>query len=68
MKTTLEIPEEIYRELKVRAAREGTTMTKIISSALEAALERPVRAAPGSGGRPSKKKRKEKKIAKRKRR
>lgn len=41
MKTTLEIPDEIYRELKVRAAREGSTLTKLIASALESALGRP---------------------------
>jgi len=41
MKTTLEIPDEVYRELKVRAAREGSTLTKLITSALESALSRP---------------------------
>ena len=41
MKTTLDIPDEIYRELKIRAAREGSTLTKLISSALTSALSRP---------------------------
>jgi len=45
MKTTLEIPDDIYRELKVKAAREGVTLTKLIV----AALRRPVEAE----GRPS---------------
>lgn len=41
MKTTLDIPDEVYRELKVRAARQGSTLTKLITSALESALSRP---------------------------
>lgn len=41
MKTTLDIPDEIYRELKIRAAREGSTLTKLIASALASALSRP---------------------------
>ena len=30
MRTSLEIPDDVYREMKVRAATEGTTMREII--------------------------------------
>ena len=46
MKTTLEIPDEVYRELKIRAARQGSTLTKLIASALESSLSRPSGMAP----------------------
>lgn len=39
MKTTLEIPDEVYRELKVRAAREGVTLTKLVVAALSRPAE-----------------------------
>ena len=45
MKTTLDLPDEVYRELKIRAAREGATLTKLITSALASALSRPSDAA-----------------------
>ena len=41
MKTTLDIPDEVYRELKIRAAREGATLTKLIAAALASSLGRP---------------------------
>lgn len=41
MKTTLEIPDEIYRAVKIRAAREGKTVTKLVAGALAAALNGP---------------------------
>jgi len=37
MKTTLEVPDEVYRNLKVRAAREGVTITKLVVAALSQA-------------------------------
>ncbi len=53
MKTTLEIPDEIYRELKMRAVQERMTVTKLISSALSSALRRPaeIGGKPPAGGR-----------------
>jgi hypothetical protein len=30
MRTSLEIPDDIYREMKIRAATEGTTLREII--------------------------------------
>ncbi len=42
MKTTLEIPEPVMRALKERAARDGTTMSELVESALRTLLaERP---------------------------
>ena len=52
MKTTLELPDEVYRELKIRAAREGATLTKLITSALTSALNRPSATAAPARQRP----------------
>ncbi len=38
MKTTLEIPEHLMRELKERAARDGTTMSELVEAALRRLL------------------------------
>jgi hypothetical protein len=38
MKTTLEIDETVMRELKARAAREGSTMSEVVESALRTYL------------------------------
>ena len=44
MKTTLEIPDHLFRELKERAARDGTTMSELVEAALRTLLdERPAR-------------------------
>ncbi len=39
MKTTLEIPDHLMRELKARAARDGTTMSELVETALRTLLE-----------------------------
>lgn len=39
MKTTLEIPDHLMRELKARAARDGKTMSELVESALRTLLE-----------------------------
>ncbi len=39
MKTTLEIPEGLMRELKARAAHDGKTMSELVESALRTLLE-----------------------------
>lgn len=42
MKTTLEIPDQLMRDLKERAARDGKTMSELVESALRTLLaERP---------------------------
>lgn len=38
MKTTLELPDSLYRRVKVTAAQRGQTITKFIASAIEAKL------------------------------
>ena len=34
MQTTLRIPDDLYREAKAEAAREGTTLTRFLAEAL----------------------------------
>lgn len=34
MRTTIDIPDETYRDLKVRAAREGTSVRKLVLDAV----------------------------------
>jgi plasmid stability protein len=47
MKTTIDIPDELYRELKVRAAKEGVAVRQIVlrglAHELEPAAARPIR-------------------------
>ena len=38
MKTTLDIPDVLFREAKLAAAREGTTLRAVVTRALEAEL------------------------------
>lgn len=42
MRTTLNIADDVYRELKVRAAQEGVTVTSVIEEVLRGYLARPV--------------------------
>jgi hypothetical protein len=46
MKTTLEIDEGVMRELKRRAAEEGTTMSALVEGALRVFLRPPSPAKP----------------------
>ena len=38
MKTTLELPEELYRKAKATAALRGETLTRLVTEALEAVV------------------------------
>ena len=38
MKTTIEIPDSLYRETKIRAVEQGTTLRKLVIRALEREL------------------------------
>ena len=38
VKTTLEIPDALYREVKIKAAQTGTTVTAIVQTALKREL------------------------------
>ena len=46
MKTSLEIPDELYREIKVKAAREGRKISDVIADGLRLILQPPVSAQP----------------------
>ena len=41
MRTTLNIPDDIYRELKIKAAKKGTTVTSLIVEALGSSDTKP---------------------------
>ena len=47
MQTTLRIDDQLYREAKAEAAREGITLTRFLESALRMKLEKTPPAAPG---------------------
>ena len=38
MRTTLNLPDDLYRDLKVRSAQEGVTVTSAVEAALRAYL------------------------------
>ena len=40
MRTTLHLPDDLYREAKALAARSGRTVTSVVEDALRAELER----------------------------
>ena len=39
MRTTIDIPDETYRELKIKAVREGRTVREIVLQGVESALK-----------------------------
>ena len=41
MRTTVDIPDDLYRELKSRAGREGTTVKQLILQGVQTALGPP---------------------------
>lgn len=45
MKTTVDIPEALYRRAKIRAAEEGTTLRALLLTSLAASLDRSASAA-----------------------
>lgn len=47
MQTTLRIDDQLYREAKAEAAREGITLTRFLESALRMKLGKTPPAAPG---------------------
>lgn len=49
MRTTIDIPDETYRELKIKAAREGKPLREIVLHAIEREL------GPAESPRPPKK-------------
>ena len=52
MRTTLVIDDELYRQVKAKAALEGRKVTELVEEGMRAVLGRaPARAAPGTGRR-----------------
>jgi len=43
MKTTIDIPEPLYRQVKVRAAQHGITLRELLLTAIERGLNSPER-------------------------
>ncbi len=41
MRTTMDIPDETYRRLKIKAAREGETVRRIVLRAILQEIEQP---------------------------
>ena len=50
MRTTVDLPDDLYRTLKARAALSGTTLRELIQSLVEQGLRHPERGEP-SGAR-----------------
>jgi hypothetical protein len=46
MKTTLEIPDALYREIKIRAARDGVKIKDLVTQTLSAGLKQPAPKSP----------------------
>jgi plasmid stability protein len=42
MKTTIDIPDALYREVKIRAAREGKPIREIVVQALQSSFEQQI--------------------------
>lgn len=51
MKTTLEIPDDLFRRTKAEAALRGESLKDFVTEALQAHLERPAGGAPPRGWR-----------------
>jgi len=49
MKTTLEIPDPLFRQVKARAAMEGLKLKEVVASALSAYLTQPKSSNAGKG-------------------
>jgi hypothetical protein len=47
VKTTIELPDELLREAKATAARQGSSLKELLTAALRSHLTRPQRAARG---------------------
>lgn len=52
MRTTIDLPDGLFRSLKARAALEGVSMKALIGRALEAGLQAPAIAVQGRTTRP----------------
>lgn len=50
MKTTLELPDELMRAIKVRAARSNRRLKDVVAELLEKGMNSPVTSPPSQGG------------------
>lgn len=50
MKTTIELPDDLFREAKATAARRGTALKELVREALEEKLAREAQPIPREGG------------------
>ena len=41
MRTTIDLPEGLFRELKMRAVREGKTLKELVAECIRSGLQRP---------------------------
>ena len=51
MRTTIDLPDELFREAKIRAVQQGTTLKNLMTQLVRSGLESPVSGADGSPGR-----------------
>jgi hypothetical protein len=49
MRTTIDLPDELYRTLKAQAALRGTTLRDLLRDLIERGLHQPEHPASGSG-------------------
>ena len=48
MRTTLDLPDDLLRQLKAQAALEGTTLKQLVLTLIERGMNAPAHANPGS--------------------
>lgn len=53
MKTTLELPDELMSEVRVRAAKEGRKLKDLVTELIRSGLERETRPGGSPGPRPA---------------
>lgn len=53
MRTTIDLPDELYRSLKTRAAIQGVTLREVVQSLIEQALREGDAPLPRSSTRPA---------------
>jgi hypothetical protein len=41
MRTTIDLPEELFREAKLRAVQEGSTLKELVTECIRSGLQRP---------------------------
>ncbi len=52
MRTTIDLPDPLFRTLKIRAAREGVSLKTLLGRTIEAGLQAPVHAGQVATPRP----------------